>query len=74
LERALGAGTGARRWNGRSALVGKALAVGKEDQVLRIYPVTFELARAVARVLPAIARADSDLARQLRRAVVRSLW
>ena len=61
LERELGVGTGARRGNGAS--------VGKEDQVLRIYPVTLAVARAVARVLPVVARADSDLARQLRRAV-----
>jgi len=36
---------------------------------LNIYPVTLELAREVARLLPAVAAADPDLARQLRRAV-----
>ncbi len=35
----------------------------------KIHPVTLEVAREVARVIPVIARADSDLARQLRRAV-----
>ena len=37
--------------------------------MLHIYPVTLEVARDVARLMPAISRADSDLARQLRRAV-----
>ena len=37
--------------------------------MLRIYPVTLSIAGEVARVIPLIARADPDLARQLRRAV-----
>jgi len=36
---------------------------------LNIYPVALQLAREVARLLPAIAAVDPDLARQLRRAV-----
>ncbi len=37
--------------------------------MLHIYPVTLEVAREVARILPVIGRSDPDLARQLRRAV-----
>lgn len=37
--------------------------------MLRIYPVTLEIAREVARIILALNRADPDLARQLRRAV-----
>ena len=40
--------------------------------MLRIYPVTLEITREVARLIPGIARADPDLARQLRRAVTSS--
>ena len=45
-------------------------AFGAEEVfMLRIYPVTLEIAREVARVIPTLNRVDSDLARQLRRAV-----
>ena len=37
--------------------------------MLHIYPVTLDIVRNVARLMPMLSRADADLARQLRRAV-----